>query len=551
MRKYISVVFSALLSVAALPSCSTPEVGVEGISLEPSSVTIEPGNTCTIEAVIVPENADNKNVIWSVSDASIATIDQSGTLTAVAEGKTVVKAITEDGRFTAVCQVTVAYEVISVESVSVDPQTLTLNNGETAQLTATVLPENASNKTISWVTDNPDVVTVNSDGLVSAVGKGSAVITVRTHDGDKMATCNVTVLIPVTGITLEPDELSLKVGSEYELISEVLPSNASNQNIIWTSSNTSVADVDENGKLTAVALGEAVVTVTSEDGGFKAECQVTVTEKRNFSGEVVEIPAGTFIMGSPETEAQRFPDETQHEVTISKSFYMSTCEVTNSQFCIFLNSVGVGEDGIGTVTYIDNGTEVTEEKLLVLDSSKDAGASGPYNRGVNYNIYNRKWEPVSGLENYPVIFVSWYGATAFAAWAGGALPTESQWEYALRAGSQTTYHFGDDEYYAADYGWIYEGGIPSTHEVGKKKPNAWGLYDMIGNVSEYCSDWYGDYPEGSVTDPVGPLTGEERCVRGSSLFDNHLFCRSAYRNSYEPEKTGSGGWVGFRVIFYE
>lgn len=541
---------TAAALAATLISCSSPEVRVQGVTINPSSVTVEPGSTCVLEAVVVPENATNKNVIWSSGNESVVTVDQGGTVNGVAEGNAVVKAITEDGRLTAVCQVKVAYEIIPVESIELDRSEMGLLIDEEVRLNATVLPENASDKAVIWVTDNPDVASVSSDGLVKAVGKGSAVITARTSDGDKQASCKVTVTIPVSGVSLEPEELALKVGSEYGLTATVTPSNASNKNIEWTSSNASVASVDANGNLTALAVGETTITVTTEDGGFTAECEVTVTEKRNFSGELVLIPAGTFTMGSPESETYREPDEKQHEVTLTKDFYMSACEVTNSQYCIFLNSLGIGADGVGTVTYIDNGVEVTEDRLLVLDSSKDSGPGGLYDHGVNFNAMTRKWEPVEGYDNHPVIFVSWFGATAFASWAGGCLPTEAQWEYALRAGTQTAYTFGDESL-VHDYGWIFAGSQPTTHEVGKKKPNSWGLYDMVGNVSEYCSDWFGDYPDGPVTDPAGPLTGEARVVRGSSVFDNVPRSRSAFRNLYDPGKTGGGGWVGFRVIFYE
>lgn len=550
MNKVFRFIVAVAVSSAVFVSCSSSEVRVQGITLYPTSLSVEPGDAIVLEATVVPENASNKDVIWNSGDESVATVDQDGTVIAVAEGKTVIKAITEDGRFTAVCQVTVAYEVIPVEDVRIEPVTLTLEKGEEADLTATVLPEDASDKKVIWVTDNPDAVTVNSAGHISAVGKGKAVITARTNDGDKSASCSVDVIIPVAGISLEPSELALKIGFEYELLATISPSDASNRNISWSVSNPSVASVSGEGILTALAVGETSITVTTEDGGFTASCKLTVTEKWNFSGELVKITAGTFMMGSPDSEPGRESDEKQHEVTLTKDFLMSACEVTNSQYCIFLNSAGIGEDGVGTVTYIDNGTEVTEDRLFVLDSSLDSGLGGLYDHGVHYDKMTGKWEPVEGYENHPVIFVSWFGATAFASWAGGCLPTEAQWEYALRAGTETPYHFGDESL-VHDYGWIFAGAQPVTHEVGKKKPNAWGLYDMVGNVSEYCSDWFGDYPEGAVSDPSGLLTGQTRSVRGSSIFDNVPRSRSAFRNSYDPSKTGGGGWVGFRVIFYE
>lgn len=546
---YAISAFAAFMAV----SCSTEDgrgANVEGITIEPQSLRLTPGETYALEAVIVPENAENKNVLWSSSDDNVAAVDPDGVVTAVGEGRTVIKAITEDGRKTAICEVDVYIVQVPVESVAVEPESLTLEVGEQFTLQAVVLPEDATDRSVVWISSNPDVASVSSEGVVTANGRGSLVVTARSQDGKVSADCQVTVVISVDGVTLEPDKLSLKIGTEYELVAKVSPSNASNRNLIWTSEDETVAKVDE-GMVSAVGLGTTVVEVKTEDGGFTAQCEVTVTEDTSFSGETVLITAGTFMMGSPETEDSRLDDETQHQVTLTKDFRMSIYEITNSQYCVFLNSTGVPESGVGTVTYVDNGTEMTAEKTLVLDSSKDAGVGGLYDHGVNYNSMTGKWEPVSGYEDYPVIFVSWFGATAYAEWVGGSLPTEAQWEYACRAGSDAPYHFGSVISSVNDYGWIYTSGMPTTHEVGQKKPNAYGLYDMIGNVSEYCSDWFGEYPTEPVIDPEGPLTGTERCVRGSSIFDNVLFCRSAFRNSYEPDKTGSGGWVGFRIVFNE
>jgi formylglycine-generating enzyme required for sulfatase activity len=114
------------------------------------------------------------------------------------------------------------------------------------------------------------------------------------------------------------------------------------------------------------------------------------------------------------------------------------------------------------------------------------------------------------------------------------LPTEAEWEYACRAGTKTKYSFGDDESRLGEYGWLGENSRRQTHPVGQKKPNAWGLYDMHGNVSEWCSDWHGDYADGVATDPRGPPSGSARVLRGGSRHNTARNCRSALRGRVNP-----------------
>jgi formylglycine-generating enzyme required for sulfatase activity len=125
------------------------------------------------------------------------------------------------------------------------------------------------------------------------------------------------------------------------------------------------------------------------------------------------------------------------------------------------------------------------------------------------------------------------------------LPTEAEWEYACRAGTTTAYGFGDDASGLGDYGWFDDNSDSSTHSVGEKKPNAWGLYDMHGNVWEWCQDWYGDYPSGSATDPTGATSGYG-VIRGGSWVNNAGSCRSANRRRSTPE--GRSSYLGFRVL---
>ncbi len=167
-------------------------------------------------------------------------------------------------------------EVVAVTGVTLNQQTAALKVGETLTLQATVAPENATNKEVTWTTSDTKVATV-SNGQINAIGAGTATITVTTADGGKTAACTVTVTQPVTGVTLNYSEISLLAGGNAQLQATVSES-ATNKNVTWTSSNSAVAAVDETGKVTAVSAGEAVITATAADGsGQKATCKVTVS----------------------------------------------------------------------------------------------------------------------------------------------------------------------------------------------------------------------------------------------------------------------------------
>ena len=255
---------------------------------------------------------------------------------------------------------------------------------------------------------------------------------------------------------------------------------------------------------------------------------------------MVNIPAGTFTMGSPTSEVMHESDETQFQVTLS-AFKMSKYEITNAQYAAFLNAKSIGSDGIFAA-----GTYPTQALIYA--------SSGSYDWGLNYS--GGQWIPVTGYENHPVINVTWYGATEFATYAGGTLPTEAQWEYACRAGTTTPFNTGaclsDAQ---ANYDWAnpyntctntnttYPG---TTQAVGSYAPNAYGLYDMHGNVWEWCSDCYGTYPYTAQTTPTGVLTVPTRVYRGGSWGNYAQFCRSADRNFDNPGFSRS--YVGFRLV---
>ena len=169
---------------------------------------------------------------------------------------------------------------ISVTGVTLDKTNMELTEGETATLTATVEPDNATNKNVTWSSDNADVATVDQTGKVTAEGAGTATITVTTEDGGKTATCTVTVRaanVPVTGVTLNKTNLTLQEKASETLTATVVPAEATNKNVTWTSSNANVATVDTDGTVTAKSAGTATITVTTEDGEKTAACEVTVT----------------------------------------------------------------------------------------------------------------------------------------------------------------------------------------------------------------------------------------------------------------------------------
>jgi len=206
--------------------------------------------------------------------------------------------------------------------------------------------------------------------------------------------------------------------------------------------------------------------------------------------KLVRIRPGKFVMGSPDSEQGHDPREgPQHEVIITKPFYMGVTEVTQAQY----------------------------EAVMGTNPSKFKGATNP------------------------VETVSWNDATEFCkklsekTRQAARLPTEAEWEYACRAGIKTGFSFGDADDGLGDYAWYNANSGGTTHPVAKKKPNAWGLYDMHGNVWEWCADWCGDYPKGAVTDPQGPAAGTSRVLRGGGWGYVPTYCRAAYRDFSIPD----------------
>ena len=219
--------------------------------------------------------------------------------------------------------------------------------------------------------------------------------------------------------------------------------------------------------------------------------------------EFVLISAGTFLMGSPMNEPGRNKDELLHEATITKPYYLQTTPVTQGQWRSVM--------------------------------------------GNNPSFFS------SCGDDCPVEQVSWNDAQAFISrlnekegTSNYRLPTEAEWEYAARAGTTGAYCFGDSKSNLGNYAWYGSNFEGKIHPVGRKSPNAWGLYDMHGNVWEWCKDWYGPYESTPGVDPKGPDKGDYCVLRGGSWRNHAELCRLAARNGDRPAARYND--VGFRIV---
>ncbi len=218
--------------------------------------------------------------------------------------------------------------------------------------------------------------------------------------------------------------------------------------------------------------------------------------------EMILIPNGEFIIGSPEDEQGRYSNEEQHQVTLTKSFYLGRYEVTQAHW------------------------------LAVMETNPSA-----FTESVNQPVENVSW---NDCQDY-IQQLNALGLGRFR------LPTEAEWEYAARAGTTGRYYWGEDPDYTAieQYAWYEATSENQTHEVRLKTPNAWGLYDISGNIWEWCEDPFDEYPQGPQIDPVG-TTGTFRVFRGGSWNYPPVDCRCAVRNAGSPYPRHYD--IGFRLV---
>lgn len=272
--KRIAQILLLLLFVSCKEFESLP-VAVTSVSLNATFLELEEGERYELTATVNPVNATNKNVTWSSLNPSVASV-VDGKVSALNSGMTIITVMTEDGIKTATCEVKVNAKYISVTSLQLDKAYAELIEGEELILTPIVSPENASNKSVVWSSSDPSVASV-VDGKVSALKYGITTITAITKSAEKIATCEVKVKTkyPVMAVSLDKIYVELTAGDEITLTATVSPENASNKNVTWSSSDSSVASVT-NGNVRALKEGDATIIVWTQEGGKIATCEVNV-----------------------------------------------------------------------------------------------------------------------------------------------------------------------------------------------------------------------------------------------------------------------------------
>jgi len=348
----------ALVLCMAFISCDLPEENeVTGITLNKSGeISIAEGDVDYLYITAVqPAGATYTNVTWSSSDPTVATVSNGiiKTLASSANKSTVITAKTGTGAASCTFNVTAASTSNQVSKVTLNPTSVTLTTGGTAELITSFTPANPANTDIFYLSDKPGVATVDlSSGVVTAVATGSATITVTTKNKGKTATCTVTVQAPagtpVTGLTLDKDNITLAVGASETLTPTVLPDNATNKTVLWDSSNDDIATVDEDGKVTAKAEGTAIIFATTVDGAKKTICIVTVSGTAPPATGLTVTPSSIILLiGSISKDALL--------TTNAQSGTSLSWESSDTSIATVVGGTGVG----GTVTSANKAGKTT------------------------------------------------------------------------------------------------------------------------------------------------------------------------------------------------
>ncbi len=311
-----SIIATSEDSPAVTAVCNiTVNIPVTTIALDETSKTMYVGQSQRLSYLLLPTNASNNNVTWISTNPSVATVDKTGLVSAKSVGTTAIILKTLENGQSVYCNITVRQVATGIK---LDAATLNLKAGESHIFKPTLTPKNSTDTAIVWESSDPKVATVDNEGKVIAKAAGTAIIMARLNTG-AVAYCKVNVTLPVNGLILNFTDKTIYIGEKFKLKVSVNPSTATDLGVTWKSSNTSIATVNEDGEVTGIAGGTAIITCTTKDGGFSAICVLNVVEAvstitLNYQNYYLGVDKTVFLVATVST-----PNATNKDVYWSTS----------------------------------------------------------------------------------------------------------------------------------------------------------------------------------------------------------------------------------------
>jgi len=501
-------------------------------------------------------------------------------------------------------------KITNVTKVTLNHNELTLIRSNTAIFYAKIYPRSADNQTVTWTSSNPDVAAICNDGLVTAISKGKTIITVTTNDCNKQATCNITVIdLPIitTSDASNVTDTNAILGGNitYSGVPEYTERGVCYSTLQYPTIEDNKIEISGIGAgIFSTELTNLIPSTTYYVRAYAINADGTAYGNEesfstfgipilttNFACDILALSAtlGGKITNTgtpPYTERGVCYSTTQSPTTTNNKKVATTgtgtgnfsVEVTSLTFSTtyYVRAYAINTEGIAYGNEINFTTVSAFEMVFVQGGTFTMGSFGDivepnekpahkvtlssFNIG-KYEVTEGEWKTIMGSNpskvpkgnNYPVEGVSWHDVQEFVSklnvrtGKNYRLPTEAEWEYAAKGGEQTIIYEYSGGSNINDLAWYIGNSSNGKRTVGTQAPNQLGIYDMSGNVYEWCEDWYGTYSGEEQSNPTGPSFGSNRVMRGGSWNSNASGCRNAARFSKNPNERNLD--IGFRLVF--